>query len=397
MILLVHAETLMMLEKLVFGYFGFATLIGWNHILTALEGSKVLAGDAYSEWVVPTYTIAINVALFLNIFIGSKVSDSIKVYVGVILASISLALIPIFAVTLEKSLASPLCLAAAFLYGLGASGLQGTVQGLGAKVDGGAALQYLSLGYALSGLFGYPLFLAIGTDARAHVPFLLATAAGLTLAAIPVYFFVIAGRRSLSIEGSGKDVERSLSTVHSESETKQKHDNSIIEAAKDATQEGVTLLSTLKKLSLHVFSLWFACFLTFVVFPDEIKRWGSNVAITVYAYQIADFLGRLVIGYLPVPSIRFLSIASACRIVFLPLCVAARHALSHDAIRYTIIACLAVSLGLIMTWSFILAPGVLKDDREKVLGGYIMTFAMVLGIAAGSLAGKVFATATSSL
>ena len=165
----------------------------------------------------------------------------------------------------------------------------------------------------------------------------------------------------------------------------------------DTSRRGVWMIIW-KTLPLAL-TVWFLLFVTFLVFPGVVLSWEPTLGfflnhrntyseILIYTFQVFDAVGKL----LALVGLRLSSfqvrMVTPWRLAWAVLFFAAGAGvavLRCDVVRIGLIAVLAITNGLLITWCMIWGPGQVRRSEREV-AGYVMSFFLVFGITCGTLA-----------
>ena len=259
----------------------------------------------------------------------------------------------------------------------------------------GEAMNFMSLGQALAGLFGWPVIFGIE-----------AIFAHMGVSQTPSFVGEPSPAESITV--LVKFIFGALFNICF-------IQYYIVEMASDF--ESVVEKSESKVSKMEVFEIvfgpaliaWLILFVTFLVFPGQVLRWKPSFPnypggpffysnLLIYTFQVFDVVGRYV-AMIPIHlSSNFLLNCNWPRIVLMLLFYPATYCFSlfsADAFRITLVAFFALSNGLLISW-------VLRLGTEKVahlgaadVAGYIVSFFLVNGIFAGSVMALLIGGPTS--
>ena len=385
-----------------FLFLGIVNLLCFNYFLQVqffLTHCYAPNFDLYANIV---YGLSNNCGQLFLIFYGSRFAFSQRIYSSCIALALILIGYPILAI-LNPSQPVGMVLGLILTFGLGLFNaiIQSAAFGL-AGICSGKAMEYFSLGQAVCGLIPWPtilalraIFTAVGFSTTAEsdggqAPAETATVfAGLAIAAVSTLLMVPYYKFYLSRTEAVKKAIADLDAMKHSSLVKHRPISAVIK-------------STLP-LAL---AAWFILYVTFVVFPTQATKWtpyydgypaNFYISMMIYVFQTFDVVGR----YMPVwgvtLSVRQVKIGSLARALLIPFFFLATSKLSffaNDITRIFIMAALALTNGLVLTWTMIRGPSQVHED-EKDIASYTMSFFLVNGIFCGSMTalaiGKIMA------
>jgi len=384
-----------------FLFFGIVGLLCFNFFLQVLFNLNAAFSGDFSTYAGILYGLSNNCGQLLIIFFGSKFTFSQRVFYSSIGLSVVLLCYPALAALVSsQSVGLGLGLFVTFLMGFLNAIIQSAGFGL-AGVCSAKALEYFSVGQALSGLLPWPLMMLLklifkamnfsdtasaGSNlsplAMACTITSLAIAALATLAFAPYYKF------RLSKTPMVEQALANLSTMK---------DSPIV----SHRSKGKIIKDTLP-LAL---SVWFVLYVTFVVFPNEIFNWSSSLemdaeffgSLMIYVYQVFDVVGRYLVSFWRL-SPKQTKIGCAARGIFIPLFFLSTFSISlfaSDITRFILMALFAAANGFLLTWCMIHGPGQVHKDEADV-ASYTMSFFLVNGIFFGSLTAMAFKKAVQN-
>jgi hypothetical protein len=375
-----------------FLFFGVVGLLCFNFFLQVLSYLEACYGENFGLYANILYGLSNNCGQLLVIFYGSKISFSSRIYYSCLALSLILIAYPILAV-LNPSKGVGMTLGLLLTFGLGFFNavLQSAGFGL-AGICSSKSMEFFSVGQAVAGLAPWPLLLLLnlifqtaglssaddtssGQSAVdvASTLTALAIASAVTLLMVPYFKF------SLSRSHMVKEALSNLESVQGSSVVK-----------------GRSKLQVIKATYPLAFAVWFVLYVTFVVFPAEPLNWNPSYGpypgkffykgMIIYVFQVFDVVGRYLVSALPL-NVRQTKIASATRVVLIPLFFLASYNISfftNDITRIILMAVFAASNGFILTWCMIHGPSQVNPD-ERDVSSYTMSFFLVNGIFFGSL------------
>ena len=375
-----------------FLFLGIVNLLCFNYFLQVqffLTNCYARNFDLYANIV---YGLSNNCGQLFLVFYGSRFAFSQRIYSSCIALAVILIGYPVLAI-LNPSEGVGMSIGLLLTFGLGLFNaiVQSAAFGL-AGICSGKAMEYFSLGQAVCGLIPWPtilalraIFTAVGlsttveADGRQPASETATVFAGLSIAAVCTLLMVPYYKLYLSKTEAVQKAIADLDAMKHSSLVKHRPISAVIK-------------STLP-LAL---TAWFILYVTFVVFPKQATKWtpyyegypaNFYISMMIYVFQAFDVVGR----YMPVwgvtLSIRQVKIGSLARALLIPFFFLATYQLSffsNDITRIFLMAALALTNGLVLTWTMIRGPSQVHED-EKDVASYTMSFFLVNGIFCGSM------------
>ena len=373
-----------------FLFFGIVGLLCFNFFLQVLFNLNAAFSTDFSTFAGIIYGFSNNCGQLLIIFFGPKFAFNHRVYYSTIGLSIVLLCYPaVAALVSSQSVGMGIGLFVTFLMGFLNAIIQSAGFGL-AGICSAKAMEFFSVGQALSGLLPWPLmmllklifkacgFSEVSSGTGKLSPLAMAcTIASLSLAALATFSFAPYYRFRLS---KAPMVEQALANLDT-----MKHSSLVQHRSK------AKIIKDTLPLAL---SVWFVLYVTFVVFPDQIFLWDSSFkmeagffgSLMIYVYQVFDVVGRYLVSFWRLTPGQT-KIGCAARALFIPLFLLATFEVSFfasDITRMVIMALFAAANGFLLTWGMIHGPSQVHKDEADV-ASYTMSFFLVNGIFFGSL------------
>jgi hypothetical protein len=375
-----------------FLFFGFVGLVCFNFFLQSLMFFDSSLSTGFSDYANILYGLSNNCGQLLVIFFGPKFPFSRRIYYSTIALAVILVAYPILAVS---STNSSVGMSFGLLLTSGLGFFNAIIQSAGfglAGICSPQTMNYFSLGQAVAGLAPFPLmlttravFLAAGVSDEAPPsggPSDLDTACNvttMTLAAVVTLLMLPFYRFSLS---QSPIVKRALADLDTMKHSTLVQHRSTIAIIKDT-------------LPLAL-SVWFVLYVTFIVFPSQIFKWEPSLgsypkmlpfaSLIIYIFQVFDVVGRYVVNVFKL-SRKQTKVSSLLRAILVPLFFLATYDISFfssDFTRMILMALLAMTNGLTLSWCMIHGPSQVHKDEMDV-ASYTMSFFLVNGIFFGSL------------
>lgn len=408
-----------------FIYLGTAILLPWNAVLTtAFDMSSFGIGPSVSnEWnalSTNTYSGISLVTVVILFFIASMIPLKLRLYSSFCMLGATLAVMGIVCqIALRQMVTFIVGLICCGLIGLTGSTAQGSSFGLAGLIGDGTSSVALMIGMGFSGLICLVLqiFLKIANpynsdmslDEKSHtfaINFLIYASIGAAfvfgaLFILPLVYAQPQTKAALAISmnDDGEDMLNNNNDEQLASQTEQ------------ATLEADLLSSSAParsvfRVALDILPMAFSCFncmfCTFLCFPLPavlLKPNGTilsaedvNVWMPIWivgSYQVSDLLGRQIVDWGLKANQKWTLIASLGRyinLVLISFCYKATSGFFNDFIvKVLVVFILGLSNGWVSSLSFMHAPSRVKRDSEQGLGGFIMTFCLLGGIAVGSV------------
>lgn len=359
---------------------GAGVLVPWNAWITARY--PYVHAD---RWITVTYLPITFISVFvLSVTVTSPSFSTFRVYGGfamyiacLVVAPMVTALPILLLFVGISAFADALAQAALF-------GLAGSHQD-----DPKRCTQLLASGTSISGIFTSLLWIAtraVLPDAAAEVAYFW-TCAALCFAAVFSYRHWY-GRGGLSVESptnlsSTRTIAETTTTVAKRTATPREPLQ--VEPATMATRHvSSDVLSVLRKVYGPLFALTAVYWVTISIFPgvlqeDVSSSWTPPIAILLF--NVCDAIGKF-LEPLPITS-RALLTATASRVLFIPMFLAAIAVHAHGAA----ICLLAAALGVTNGWLTITAFDAIQtnvDDEDEYLAGQVAVAFLMLGLNLGA-------------
>jgi hypothetical protein len=375
-------------EVPVFGflYLGLVGLLCYNFFLQVIG---LLAENTHRSFVTTAtfaYALSNNAGQLICIFIGPYVSMKLRI-------CFSCALI--FAVSLGYPLVVNRDIPVGFNTGLGLTFALGVGNaifqsagfGLAATV-GERALNYMSFGQSIAGVMCWPTLLLLklfwsrldvaynsNSSSPSSWPVIcgFAVVGILTIATIPYY--IVCFSKYPAIQQALNPMRPTIGT--------------------EEERRGIwTIIWNTIPLALTV---WLLLLVTFLVFPGVVLSWDPSFAyfvnnkshyaeILIFTFQVFDAVGKLV----ALVGVRLSSfqvkLFTPWRLAWAILFFASGagvQLLRNDFTRIALVAVLAFTNGILITWCMILGPSQVRKSEEEI-AGYVMSFFLVFGITCGT-------------
>ncbi|EER12673.1 equilibrative nucleoside transporter, putative [Perkinsus marinus ATCC 50983] len=375
---------------------GFVALAPWNFVLADLPYLDSKFHNHFSSTVPIIYSIAVNVAQLLLIWVGNKFSFAPRFDWGCAILAIFNILLAVVAMTIgdgnpcpDEGLGFGLALVCVFLLGFGHALMESSSFGLAALCPQSCMIADMT-GEGVAGLVGWPINMLLqvifdaGNVRRQPewqcLVFFCVTSV-ITVFVIPMYRCVTSKhpymREVLKIEEKRKTA--SLKT-------------------RQTRRPVVYIVKDILPMALCA---WGTMGVTFVVFPAQVSYWKSEdpsntdfVAQVIYTFQVVDTIGRFA------PSLKFdmpewcLMIWVIARLIYIPLfiCVSLYPMLVpfyYDWFKHLIMGCFAITNGCGCTLSMMKGPTHAQGSSEEEVSGYVMAFGLISGILSGSVFGLI--------
>jgi hypothetical protein len=386
-----------------FCFLGVVGLLCYNFFLQVIGFLAQATRPSFVSASTAVYGISNNVGQLACIFLGAYVSMSKRVTIScilIVLVSVGYPLI----VNSNWSFGFQASLCLAGFLGLGNAIFQSAGFGLAAWV-GLEAMNYMSFGQSLAGILvaGSMGFVNVllsrtrDTSATADMSeqrnwsliIGFAIVGLVTIATIP--FFVLKFSKEDAVREA---LQARQYAPRASGET-------------DLAQRSIPrIISATFPLA---FMVWLVLFVTFVVFPGLVLSWeptrtrfvdsrGDYGQLMIIIFQIFDAVGKFlaILGVKLSPLlIKILSPLRVSLIVFFLASGAKILWLGDDFARMALVAVLATTNGLLITWCMIWGPRQVRESEAEI-SGYTMSFFLVFGISCGSLVSYML-TATSTV
>jgi hypothetical protein len=243
-------------------------------------------------------------------------------------------------------------------------------------------MEYFSLGQAVCGLVPWPMIIgframytAIGvSNIESATAFTaLGFASLITLLMLPFYKYSLSQTETVRRAIANLETMKTSTVVHHRSK-----------------------LDIIKSTLPLALSVWFVLYVTFVVFPSQPLKWTPSfdgypanfyISMIIYVFQVFDVVGRYLPAFGVNLGIKQIKIGSLGRALLIPLFYLATYKVSffaNDITRIVIMALLATTNGLVLTWPMIRGPSQVHKDEADV-ASYTMSFFLVNGIFFGNL------------
>ncbi|KAF4668393.1 solute carrier 29 (nucleoside transporters), member [Perkinsus olseni] len=371
-----------------FCFIGVVALLGWNFILGELGVLIDAFGAPYGTWVSMCYSLLINAGQLLLVFIGNKFRFAPRFDVGCIGMGTSQILIAIVAVTWARSSQTAGFVMGCILigvFGFSNAMMESSMFGLAAMCEA-RCMTWIMVGEGLAGIVQLPLNLLVKVVLES-----------MNISNVPYTKLVVFFAISMLINYSIVPVFRWCTMKH----PYMQHVFAVERGReKFSLSQSLQrpLRSILRDTLPQAFNAWINFVVTFVVFPWLVFRMPpSNLSVAdfgayvVYTFQVFDTIGRLA----PSLSIRLgkraVRWATLSRVIFIPIFFLCVHVnvppFNQDWFRFVVMALLALTNGVCITWIMIHGPTQVPEDRqeEQEVAGYTMAFALINGIFIGSL------------
>ena len=372
-----------------FTFLGISGMLVYNLYLLELGYFNSTLGSNFALWGTTIYGISNNIGQLISILIGRKFSFGGRLIWAC--SGLAVSLICIAIITLLRPPGGfVLALSMTLLLGVSGAIHQSASCGLAGAVSG-TAMNYMSVGQALAGLFGWPLMFLIqwlfsymgvseeatfagGPSPCESMTVLVAFVFGsiITICFIPYYIVEMSSDYQLLINESPNDPETDP-----------------------------------KASKMHVFELvfgpsliaWLILFITFLVFPGQVLRWKPSYSnypggpffysnMLIYVFQVFDVIGRYV-AMIPISlSSKLVMNCTWPRVIIALAFYAATYSwwiFAGDAIRIFLVALFALSNGTLISWILRLGTERAAPIGAADVAGYIISFFLVNGIFCGSI------------
>ena len=367
-----------------FAFLGISGMLVYNLYLQELGYFNATLGANFALWGTMIYGISNNIGQLLSIIFGRQFSFGVRIIwscAGLAVSLICIAIVTLlrppggFVISLVMTMVLAVCGA---IHQSASCGLAGAISG--------SAMNFMSLGQALAGLFGWPVIFAIecifshmgvsdtpsflgGPSPTESVTVLVTFVFGaiVTVAFIPYYIIEMSSDYELILQ---KQTKPSISKM------------SVFEIV-----FGPALIA------------WLILFITFLVFPGQVLRWKPSYPnypggpffysnLLIYVFQVFDVVGRYV-AMIPIKlTSNFVMNFTWPRIVIMLLFYPATYCwwiMSADAFRLALVAVFALSNGVLISWILRLGTEKVAAQGAADVAGYIISFFLVNGIFAGSV------------
>ena len=367
-----------------FSFLGISGMLVYNLYLLELGYFNATIGENFALWGTMIYGISNNIGQLLSIVFGRQFSFGVRLIWSC--AGLAISLICIAIITLLKPPGGfAMCLVMTMVLAVSGAIHQSASCGLAGAVSG-AAMNYMSLGQALAGLFGWPVIFVIewifahmgvsetpsfvGGPSPAESMTVLVTfvfGAIVTVAFIPYYIIEMSSDYELILDKQSKPTISKMEVFE--------------------IVFGPALIA------------WLILFITFLVFPGQVLRWKPSYSnypggpffysnLLIYVFQVFDVIGRYV-AMIPIKlSSNFIMNCTWPRIFLMLLFYAASYCwwiMSADAFRMVLVALFALSNGVLISWILRLGTEKVTHHGAADVAGYIISFFLVNGIFAGSV------------
>lgn len=383
--------------RLGFLFFGFVGLLCFNFFLQVIGYLEARTKPSFISAGNTVYGISNNIGQLLGIFIGSRMPVFTRIWTSCTLIALAAIGFPAM-VNSHVPMGFVSALGITCILGLGNAIFQSAGFGL-AGVVGPKALNYMSFGQSVAGLLTWPallvleqIFTNIGLSATridrrpsrvdsAAVVTGFAVVAMVTVSFIPFYAWSLRHNSA---------VKRGLEVMSQQGPTK----------ASDRRAIPVIVAYT---LPLAV-TVWIVLFVTFLAFPSVMLSWEPMHAypggpafyysMLVYVFQVFDAVGKFlaIVGVTLSPM--QVKVLAPWRFVLALAFFAAQASLpvfNSDVVRILLVALLAATNGLYISWCMIHGPGQVRSSEADIAGS-TMSFFLVNGIFFGSLTALIIGT-----
>jgi MFS family permease len=343
------------------------------------------------------YGIANNVGQFVCIFLGKYMSMGFRITIACVMIAVVCIGYPLI-INADIPFGFTIAVLITALMGLGNAIFQSAGFGLAAAA-GDSAMNFTSLGQSAAGLIVGPGLWVIkivfsrsrtvdpegeNISAKSWPAVILFMFVGVvTLLTIPYYYAWFSKNEA---------VKRALTPPSSSSDSPS-------EQAEPPRPVMTIILNTLP-LALTV---WVVLFGTFLVFPGMVLAWepttplftawkDSYGSVMIFVFQAFDAIGKLLVvlgvKLSPFQTKLFTPLRLGLFMLFI-LSEAGLFGLGDDWARMGLVAVLAATNGLLITWCMILGPNQVRKSEAEV-AGYTMSFFLVFGISCGALLAHFF-------
>ncbi|EER12675.1 equilibrative nucleoside transporter, putative [Perkinsus marinus ATCC 50983] len=374
---------------------GFVALAPWNFVLADIDYLDRKFGHHFAATTPIFYSIAVNFAQMLLIWVGNKFTFAPRFDWGCIILSIFNILLAVVAMLIgngnpvdDAGLGYGLGLCCVFLLGFGHAVMESSSFGLAALCPQSCMIAVMT-GEGIAGLVGWPLNMLLQVIMEAgNVPrreewqclvFFCVTSA-ITMFIVPM-FRVWTSKHPFMAEVLKIEAKRSKETL-------------------THRQTRRPVWAIVKDVAPMAFCAWCSLGVTFVVFPAQVVLWRSQdpnndgfVPQVIYTFQVVDTVGR----FLPSFGISMPNLLLACfvlgRSIFIPLFICTSlyptvKPFYWDWFKHVDMALFALTNGMGCTISMVKGPSrVSQDKAEQEVAGYTMAFALIFGILCGSVFG----------
>jgi hypothetical protein len=365
-----------------FLFFGFVGLLCFNYFIQVQSYLEENYAADFTFYANIVYGLSNNIGQLIIIFYGSKLSFSQRIYSSCIMLAAILIAFPVLA-ALGPSAGVGMGIGILLVFGLGFFNAIIQSAGFGlAGICSGKAMEYFSLGQAVCGLVPWPMIIgframytAIGvSNIESATAFTaLGFASLITLLMLPFYKYSLSQTETVRRAIANLETMKTSTVVHHRSK-----------------------LDIIKSTLPLALSVWFVLYVTFVVFPSQPLKWTPSfdgypanfyISMIIYVFQVFDVVGRYLPAFGVNLGIKQIKIGSLGRALLIPLFYLATYKVSffaNDITRIVIMALLATTNGLVLTWAMIRGPSQVHKDEADV-ASYTMSFFLVNGIFFGNL------------
>lgn len=380
-------------ETPVWGFFiiGFISLLCYNFFLQVIGFLSLKTGASFISAAPLAYGIFNNVGQLLCIFLGPSLPWGPRFWfsttvVGIVGVGYSIIAVPGCSVGFKYGIG------VSCLLGLGNAVFQSAAFGL-AGLSGARAMNYMNFGQSFAGVLTLPLLLLLKRlfrwIARAEVASQESGISGVISNSILAGFALVSILTFLFIPYYSIYLSKTATVRRAQ-------DAAITSIATGSSDRRSIMIIIWQTLPLALM-VWLVLLVTFLVFPGIVLSWEPNVltkhlskgtykACLIYCFQVFDAVGKLsaLVGLSLSPLL--LKIFSPWRIM-LGVCFFASTTslafISNDWTRFFLVAFLAFTNGLMITWCMIWGSSQVRKSEVDV-ASYTMSFFLVFGIACGS-------------
>jgi hypothetical protein len=352
--------------------FGIVCLLVYSCFLEQLWYYTTCVSENLAIYSQIAYAVASNLGHLGGIFANDLLPVHLRVYTSCIVVAFVSLCFPILA-QVEFSHKLPIALILSSVLGASNAACISTAAGL-ASVTSDNALQYLYMGQSVSGLIPWPLMLltklflrAIGVSSTGLVPpvesissIIVMVSCGCATIAFCVYFRVSLWSR---MEPYWKSYQITPSA---------------------------SVRDTLKLTMALMLGIWYTMVVSFTVYPREMIKWRPDVVVhpatytsmMVFVVICSDVVGMWCAQFGATLSDKLILILVVLRTGFIPIFWAAPG--DSWIIHLLISSSMALSSGYLFAACMARVESKVVGISGSRTAGYIITFAVVNGIAAGS-------------
>ncbi|KAF4689241.1 hypothetical protein FOZ60_001935 [Perkinsus olseni] len=374
--------------KTYFCIIGCVALLGWNFILGELGALIDAFGEAYGTWVSLCYSFFINCGQLLLVYMGNRFKFGPRFYIGCGGMGISQILLAICAATwAQQNQVLGFVFGCIFvgIFGFANALMESSMFGLAALVTS-ECTEWIMIGEGIAGLLAWPVdrlcqAILVGCGVTDYMYprmiFFYGLAMLANFACIPMYMF-------------GVQSHPFMQPVYKIEEDRVK-----FQMKKTMKRPTSKVIKDIIPMAINVCADFT---ISFVVFPWTIFQMVPSALSTdqfgqlmTYCFQVFDTLGRFSPNLHFRISKKIIRYVSFGRVIFIVLFflnfsidVPPFHS---DWWRFVVMAFFAFTNGSVATWSMIYGPQqVDQNEKEELeIAGYVMAFALILGIFAGSI------------